>query len=195
MKLSQYAKTLGVTYRTAWNHFNAGLIEGAYKLPTGTIIVPDHALRVPTNTGPPPKIATYARVSSSQNKTNLATQSERLKSYCAASGLVVDAVVTEIGSGLSDQRPKLNKLLADSTITLIVVEHKDRLTRFGFHHIEALMGSQGREIRVLNLAETQTEDLMQDLISVITSFVARYYGRRRSKRKTEKIIALLEDKG
>jgi len=96
----------------------------------------------------PQKVAIYARVSSSENKSNLDTQTERLKDYCAAKGLKVHKVVKEIGSGVNDNRQKLLKLLSDASITTIVVEHKDRLTRFGFNYIDKLFALQNR--RMLN---------------------------------------------
>ena len=72
-----------------------------------------------------------------------------------------------------------------------MVEHRDRLTRFGFHFIETLLANQGRRIEVINEADGAREDLIQDFASVITSFCARLYGQRRAKRKTEKLIAEL----
>jgi predicted site-specific integrase-resolvase len=74
------------------------------------------------------------------------------------------------------------------------VEHKDRLTRFGFKYIEVLMEIQGRKIEVINNLEDDKDDLIQDFISVITSFCARIYGQRRSKRSTEKLIKELNVK-
>ena len=88
---------------------------------------------------------------------------------------------------------QLMKLLTDPGITLIVVEHKDRLTRFGFNYIEQLLAMQGRRIEVINQAENGKEDLVQDFVSLITSFCARLYGQRRSKGKTERLIAELEN--
>jgi putative resolvase len=101
-------------------------------------------------------------------------------------------VVKEIGSGVNDSRPKLIKIITNPDITLIVVEHKDRLTRFGFNYIEQLLAMQGRKIEVINLAENGKEDLKQDFVSIVTSFCARLYGQRSSKRKTERIIAELQ---
>ena len=101
-------------------------------------------------------------------------------------------IVKEIGSGVNDTRPKLMKLLTDHTVTLIVVEHKDRLTRFGFNYIEQLLKLQDRQIEVINQVETGKEDLIQDFVSIVTSFCARLYGQRRSKRKTERLIAELQ---
>jgi putative resolvase len=85
------------------------------------------------------------------------------------------------------------KLLNDPAVTLIVVEHKDRLTRFGFNYIEQLLKMQSRRIEVINQAENGKEDLVQDFVSIVISFCARLYGQRRSKRKTERIIAELTE--
>lgn len=74
-----------------------------------------------------------------------------------------------------------------------MVEHKDRLTRFGFNYIEQLVLIQNRRVEIVNLVDTGKEDLVQDFVSIITSFCARIYGQRRAKRQTERIIAQLED--
>ena len=73
-----------------------------------------------------------------------------------------------------------------------IVEHKDRLTRFGFNYIEKLLSRSGVELEVVNQVDGEKEDLIQDFVSVITSFSARIYGQRRSRRKTEKLIEELE---
>lgn len=181
MTLKDYAKKLGIQYRTAWNHFKQGKIEGAYKHKTGTIVVPDEKT---TNK----KVAVYCRVSSSQNKDNLETQYERVSKWATLNGYKVDIVSKEIGSGLNDSRKKLLKLLDNKEITHIIVEHKDRLTRFGFNYIDSLLRSRGGEVVVINQVDSDKEDLMQDFISVITSFCARIYGQRRTKRNTEKLL-------
>ena len=71
------------------------------------------------------------------------------------------------------------------------MEHKDRLTRFGYHYMEQLLKMQDRRIEVIDLAENGKEDLIQDFVSIVTSFCARLYGQRRSRRKTERLIAEL----
>jgi len=183
MKLSTYAKKLGVTYRTAWNHFKANKIPGAYVLPSGTIIVPD-GKNINGLT------ATYSRVSSSENKGNLLSQSKRVQDFCSAKGWVVSIVVEECGSGLNDSRKKLEALLLNKNITRIVIEHKDRLTRFGFNYIKKLWAG---EIVIINEVVEDEKDLMQDFVSLVTSFTARLYGRRRTKRSTEKLIQELRN--
>jgi len=79
-----------------------------------------------------------------------------------------------------------------SDYDVLVVEHKDRLARFGTNYLDVLLSRCGVKLEIVNLAENGTDELMQDLISIITSFSARLYGQRRAKRKTEKIIQQLQ---
>lgn len=72
------------------------------------------------------------------------------------------------------------------------MEYKDRLTRFGFKYIETLLDKENKKIEVVNTAKNDNENLMEDLISIIYSFSARMYGHRKSRRKTEKLIAELK---
>ena len=187
MKLSHYAKQQGIHYRTALRWFHAGKLKGR-QLDTGTILVDETPEETKTQ-----KVAIYTRVSSSENRSNLESQALRLIAYCSAKGWQISKIVKEVGSGVNDSRPKLLELLHDESLTKIVVEHKDRLTRFGFNYIEQFMQMQGRQLEIVNLASNGKEDLMQDLVSIIYSFSARMYGQRRAKRKTEKIVAELEE--
>lgn len=187
MKLNDYAKKQGVSYRTAWQWFKDGKLKGV-QMDTGTIIIDDSDAQ-----NKPIKVVVYARVSSHEMKENLDRQAQRLTEYCTAKGWQIAQVVKEIASGINDNRPKLLELLKDDSVTTIVVEHKDRLTRFGFNYIEQLLATYRREIEVVNLAEDGKEDLLQDLTSIIYSFCARMYGQRRAKRKTEAITKELTD--
>lgn len=185
MKLSEYAKKHNIQYRAAWNRFKAGKIPNA-KMIDGRVVIEEES---PFNTK---NVIIYARVSSSENKTNLEAQAERLCQYATAKGYTIVKVVKEVGSGVNDNRKQLQALLSsDEDWAIVIVEHKDRLTRFGFNYISTLMTKMGRFVEVVNQAEDKSTDLMQDLISVIYSFSAKMYGMRRSKRKTEQIIELL----
>ena len=180
IKLSEYAKTRKITYRTAWNHFKAGKIPNSFQDEnTGTIYINETSdqKRIGNNA------ALYARVSSQQNRSNLETQLERLNAYSAAKGYTTVAAIKEIGSGVNDGRQKLIKLLKDKKWDVLIVEHKDRLTRFGFSYIKTLLEVDGRTIEVVNEAETEKADLIQDMISVLYSFSARMYSKRKTKRK------------
>ena len=194
MKLSSYAKHIGIHYNTAWRMWKRGQIDG-YQLPTGTVIINPPVEQM--GAAPPKQqiVAIYARVSSSENKTNLETQAERLISWCNAQGWSVGKVVKECGSGINDQRPKFLALLANPQISRIVVEHKDRASRFGVAYIQTLLAMQERELVVVNTADTVEDDLMGDFVAIITSFAARLYGRRRAKRKTALVLAALQQNG
>lgn len=99
--------------------------------------------------------------------------------------------MTEIASELNGKRPKLEKLFADVSIGTIIVENRDRLTRFGSHSIETLLQAQGRRVEMIFQSDTGDE-LVDDFVSVIISMAARIYGRRQSKRRAAKIKACVE---
>lgn len=186
MKLSQYAKKVGVTYKTAWRWYKAGTLD-AYQTPTGMIIVRDPQAEKPV-TG---RIALYARVSSASQRSDLERQIQRLRDYAAARGYQVAKEVTEIASGINDHRPKFLKLLADPSIGTIIVERPDRGVRFGWNYIATLMEAQQRRIEAIFPDETK-EDLVADFVSIITSMAARLYGRRGSKSKAKRIQQCVE---
>jgi len=184
--LKEYADENRIHYRTAWNRYKAGLIPGSFKNEYGKILLPDDRIK-------PEYVVCYARVSSSQNRKNLEAQAERLVSYCNAKGYAVKEVVKECASGLNDKRPKLVTMLKNPRVSHIVVEHSDRLTRFGLNYIELWMASKNCKIEVMNEAANDRDDLMQDFVNLVTSFVVRLYGQRRSKRRTEKLIEAVRD--
>lgn len=183
MKLSEYAKRNSLSYVTAYKHWRSGIIKGK-QLATGTIVVFDDYEDADTSN----KVILYARVSSSENKSNLEQQMNRLRDYANAKGYIIIKEIKEIGSGLNDKRQQLDKVLSDTNWGKIIVEHKDRLARFGINYIITLLNKENKQIEIINETNNDKEDLMQDFISIITSFCARIYGLRRSKRKTEKII-------
>lgn len=175
MKLSQYAKELGVCYKTAWNLFKQNKINGAYQLESGTVIVPNNIFDNNTQEN---GVILYARTSSSKSKTLLENQVKRLEQYAIAKGYKIKQIVKEYGSGLNDERKLLSKILKDDNYDKIIVENKDRLTRFGFNWIQLLTGNR---IEVINESKEKDEDITKDLISIIHCFSARIYGLRRSQ--------------
>jgi predicted site-specific integrase-resolvase len=182
IKLSTYAKNNCITYRTAYRHWEEGKIKGK-KTATGSILIEDNNIIEHE-----PLVVTYARVSSSENKNNLESQSERLRNYANAKGYKIHREIKEVGSGLNDNRKQLENILKDENIKIIVVEHKDRFSRFGLNYIKLLLEQQGRKLEIINEVNDSKEDLMEDFVSIITSFCARLYGKRRTQRKTEKLI-------
>ena len=113
------------------------------------------------------------------------SQADGLRAYAMARGYQIVQVVCEVASGMSDERPKLHRLVKAGDFDVLIVEHRDRLTRFGFRWFEALAPFR---IEVVNTAEEATHDLMEDLVAVITSFAARLYGKRRGRKKTQAAI-------
>ena len=186
MKLSDYAKLMGVSYRTAHRWFAANKIpHRVEQLSTGTIIV--HVEDKKVNT----RVYVYTRVSTYERKDCLDGQASRCVQFANSIGLSVDKVVKEIASGMNDKRKKLMDMLDDSP-THIIVENKDRLTRFGFNYIEKLLNKQGCTVLVLNKDDNDEHDLLRDFVSVITSFCCRLYGLRRGKSKTKEITGLIK---
>jgi putative resolvase len=160
----------------------------AHQLPSGTVIV-DVPPSLPAVR--PRKVAVYARVSSAGDQKNLAGQADRVDAFCAAKGWQVAKVVKECGSGVNDQRPQFLALLTTS-ISHIVVEYKDRCSHFGVAYIQTLLKTQGRELVIVNEADTGQEELMLDFVAIIIGFTARLYGRRRASRKKAQLLAASE---
>jgi len=187
MKLSHWAKQNGIAYITAWRWFKTGKLPVvAYRAPSGAILVEPKSQRKESLSA-----SVYCRVSSHDKKADLDRQVERCLEFCRGRGFVVDKVVKEIASGMNDRRKKLTALLR-SNPDRIVVEHKDRLTRFGFAYFEELLPKCGCELIVINRDSEAKDDLVKDLIAVVTSFCCRLYGMRRGSKKAAVIAKELE---
>jgi putative resolvase len=178
VKLKEWAHGQGISYRTALNWFHAGTLPvPARQLPTGTILVESPVSQ-------PGRAVAYCRVSSADQRDDLERQAGRVAEECGRRGITLAATVTEVGSGLNGNRVKLRKLLTDPAVSTIVVEHRDRLARFGVEHLEAALAATGRRLVVLNTDEVK-DDLVRDMVEVLTSMCARLYGRRSARRRAE----------
>ena len=186
MKLSQYAKENSVTYRTAWNRAKKGLLNTKQDS-LGNILIIIEEDKVITK-----RTIIYARVSSSDMKDNLERQAERLTNYAINNGYDIIQIIKEIGSGMNDDRKKFQKMLDRDDYDFIIVEHKDRLTRFGFKFLEKLLNKDKKEIIVVNQTPDKTTDLITDLVSIVYSFSARLYGSRKGKNISEKIEEIIK---
>lgn len=185
MTLGKWARRQGIAYCTAWRWVRTNRMPVAWsQTASGTILVEESAA-----TGD--RVALYARVSSNDQKADLERQLGRLSSYATANGMSVVRSVAEIGSGLNGHRPKLRRLLADPFVGTIVVEHRDRLARFGAEYLQAALCASGRTLVVVDPGEMR-DDLVQDMIDVLTIFCARLYGRRSAGRRARKLAASLE---
>jgi putative resolvase len=191
MRLVDWAEKQGIAYMTAWRWFKQG------KMPVKTIQTPSGMILVEDGNGSGTTTqlkatAIYARVSSHDQKKDLDGQVARMSIYALNNGLVVTKILTEIGSGLNGKRKKLLSILADQSIDIILIEHKDRLTRFGFEYIETLLRSQSRKVIVADENEL-SDDLVRDMIEVLTSFCARLYGKRSARNKALKAMEAMRD--
>ncbi len=183
MRLSQWAKKTGISYITAYRWFHAGTLPvPAEQMKTGTILV-----FPPEEVKPRVGYAVYARVSSGDQKADLDRQVKRVSESLTRKGLKVSRVVTDIGSGLNGHRKRLAMLLRDPNLEGIAVEHRDRLTRFGSEYLEAALEASGRKLFVTDPKELK-DDLVQDMVDVLTSFCARLYGRRSAKNRAQRAL-------
>lgn len=158
MKLSQWAKNRGISYKTAWRWFKNGNFPVGVKMeqmPTGTEVVTE--LAAPLAVSPGLAVGLYARMSSSDQKNDLESQLGRLVAYANGQGWTVTRSVAEVGSGLNGHRPKLMKLLADPEVSAVVVEHRDRLMRFGAEYVESALAAQGRKLIVVDPSEVKDD--------------------------------------
>ena len=130
----------------------------------------------------------YARVSSAEQRGDLARQKLRLLEHAQQQGMQVDEVIAEVGSGLNGSRRKLLAALSRPGLGVVVVEHRDRLARFGFEMVDALLRSRGGGVVVVEEREVD-DDLVRDMTDVLTSLCARRYGRRSAGRRAERAVA------
>jgi len=127
-------------------------------------------------------------VSSSDQRSDLERQVEYLKEYCSARGYNVVDVLTDVASGLNEKRRGLKKLfkyVINGEVDVVVISYKDRLTRFGFRYLEEFFNSHGVRIEVVFGEEPKDlqQELIEDLITIVTSFAGRLYGMRSHKKK------------
>lgn len=181
MKLSDWARQNGITYKTAWKWWKAGKLPvPARQMPTGTILV-EPVEREDAG------VVLYARVSSAEQQADLDRQVTRLARFAAENGMRVAAVVAEVGSALDGDRKGLLGALRSPDYGAIVVEHRDRLVRFGSEYIEACLSATGRRLVVVDAAGV-TDDLPQDVMDVLTGMCAQLYGPRVARQRAERAL-------
>ena len=182
MNLSEWADRVGVSKFTAYRWFREGTLPvPAQRVGRLILVNLDAAERESART------VLYARVSSHDQRSDLDRQVARLTAWATGQGMVVGEVVAEVGSAMNAKRRKLARLLADATATTVVVEHRDRLARFGVEHLEAALSAQGRRIVVVDAGEVD-DDLIRDVTEVLSSFCARLYGPRGARNRALKAL-------
>jgi putative resolvase len=190
VRLKDWAEQQGIHYQTAWKWFRDGKLPvPALQTPSGTILVqPDAPDAVPQPGG---GLGLYARVSSHDQRADLDRQVSRLTQWAATAKAPVVRVEAEVASGMTGRRVKLRRLLADPAVTTVVVTHRDRLARMNAELVEAALSAHGRRLVVLDDGEV-TDDLICDMVEVLTSCCARLYGRRSARNRALKALRCAE---
>ena len=140
----------------------------------------------------PRETVLYARVSSHDQKPDLDRQKLRLLEHAQRERITVDDVVTEIGSGLNGARPKLVQMLERPRLAFVLIEHRERLARFGFEMVDALLRARGGRVIVVDDREVE-DDLVRDMTEVLTRLCARLYGRRSAARRARRALEAARD--
>lgn len=189
MNLAEWAEKNGIARVTAYRWFRDGKLPVPARKVGGLILVDDVS---DTDAVQRSLTVVYARVSSADQKPDLDRQVGRVTAWATSQGIMVDRVVTEVGSALNGHRRKFLGLLNDPSVGRIVVEHRDRFCRFGVEYIEAALAAQHRELVVMDPAEVD-DDLVRDMTELLTSMCARLYGKRaaqhRAQRLAEAVVA------
>lgn len=196
-KPKEMAKKLNVTVRTLQRWDNEGKLP-AKRSPTNRRYYTDDQLMQylgkPTDNR---KTVAYARVSTYGQKDDLKDQVSFIKQYANAKGIILDEVITDVGSGLNYNRKKWNQLLYNveqNKIKTIFITYKDRFIRFGFDWFNRFCNEHNTKIIVLNNPDTSPDkELVDDVISIIHVFSCRLYGLRKYKNKIKNDKALTKE--
>lgn len=181
MKLSDYAKEHDITYKAAWLRYKKGKIPGAYKDESGTVHVPGKQEELSN------KVAIYARVSTSGQSEDLERQAQRLKEFATARGYEIVETVKEIASGTKDDQAKLTRLLNQHQHWgILLVEHKDRLTRVGYNWFPTFLSILDKQVIVVDQSTDSDEGKVEDILHILYSYAASEYGKRGAKHRAEK---------
>ncbi len=190
MKNNEVCKLYRITRLTLSLWAKSGKIKYNI-LPSGRY---DYIIEQPKSTKEPRLQVIYSRVSTSIQKENLARQTQRLKEYCSAKGVIVDEVLSDVGSALNYNRKnyiKLLELVVNNKVETIFIEYKDRLLRIGFEDFERICKFFNTNIVIIDntdVDKSKQQEITEDLVSIIHHFSMRIY----SSRKRKKIIDLVK---
>ena len=193
MLVKEWAEREHLHPQTVWKWCRTGKMPVPVEhTPSGMWLVHDPKYETPApSDAEQSRTVCYARVSSADQKADLQRQADRLKAFALSMGVEHPEVVTETSSGMNDKRRKLNRLLADPGVGVIIVEHRDRLARMNAGLIESALKAQGRRLIVVDDRELD-DDLVRGMTEVLTSFCARLYGRRAAVNKAKAALKAAE---
>ena len=184
----EVARIFGVSYVAVKKWAYYGKIK-YIKTPGGKYRYPESEIRrLLGEQAPKGRAAVYARVSSTDQKEDLERQKQRLVEYARSKGYQDVVVLEDVASGLNENRKglaKLFELVSEKQVEAVFVTYKDRLTRFGFKYLEAFFNSHGCRIETIDAEEVKEpqQELVEDLIAIVTSFAGRIYGARSHKKR------------
>lgn len=188
LSIGKMAKSLGVTEQTLRNWDKSGRLKPAYVAETGYRYYTDEQLAKAKGLfyeeSNEKYVVGYCRVSTRKQSENLDRQVECVRQFCISKGYSFK-IITDIGSGINYNKKGLQDLLSgvmNNEVSKIVVMYKDRLVRFGYELVEFICKCHNVEIEVVDLTEKSEQDeLVEDLVQVITVFSARLSGKRANR--------------
>jgi len=202
LRPKEVCKRLGISYSTLSRWVREGRIK-AVRTAGGVFRIPESEVRRIAEGLPISKevrAVIYARVGSSEQRSDLERQIQYLTQYCSSKGYKVVDVLSDVASGLKTDRKGLLKLfnyVVNRQVDVVVVTYRDRLTRFGFEYLEHFFNQHGVRVEVVFGEEPKDayQELVEDLIEIVSSFAEKLYGMRSHKKKklVEGFKKLLEE--
>lgn len=196
--INEFSKILGVSAQTLRNWDKSGKLHPHHTSTNGYRYYSHEQLGQVMNikTNVDKKVIGYCRVSSNKQKDDLKRQIENMEMYLTSQGKPFE-IISDIGSGINYKKKGLKeliKLITQNKVEKVVVLYKDRLVRFGFELIEYLASLYNCEIEIVdNTEKSEQQELVEDLIQIITVFSCRLQGKRANK--TRKLVKELIDIG
>jgi putative resolvase len=186
LRPKEACQLLGISYSTLLRWIREGKIR-AVTTEGGKYRIPYSEIKKYLERREETRAVIYARVSSADQREDLERQINYLTNYATAKGYKVVEVLKDVASGLNAQRKgllRLFKLVEGRNVDVVLVTYKDRLTRFGFEYLEEFFSTMGVRIEVVFGEEPKdtTQELVEDLISIVTSFAGKIYGMRSHKK-------------
>lgn len=183
-------KIFKVNRFTLFNWRKKGLID-FIKINSKTILYKKESVQklLQSNQDKKRKNVIYCRVSNTKQKDDLQKQKQILQDYTNSLGIIVDTILSEIASGMNEERKEFNKLInmvVNEEVDAVYISYKDRLTRFGFKYFENLFSIFGTKIIVINNEinqESFEQEMIDDLTSIIHHFSMKMYSNRRKTLK------------
>jgi excisionase family DNA binding protein len=202
LRPKEVCQRLGISYSTLSRWVREGRIK-AIRTAGGVFRIPESEVRRIAEGLPISKeirAVIYARVSSSDQKSDLERQVEYLTQYCSSKGYKIIDVLSDVASGLKTDRRGLLRLfnyVVYRSVDVVIVTYRDRLTRFGFEYLEHFFKQYGVRIEAVFGEEPRDtyQELVEDLIEIVTFFAGKLYGLRSRKknRLVEEFKKLLEE--